>query len=199
MILKRIFEKQKYGFFVDVGAHHPLRFSNTHHFYKKGWRGINIDCNPGSMTSFNKKRRGDINLEYAISDKIEVLKFNKYREPAENTFISDFAEQNNNHNPLLETIELKTVTLDYLLNKNLPFKKVIDFLTIDVEGMDLKVLKSNNWSKYRPKIVLVEDISTRHEFTYDSEIVDFMDSVDYVLLAKTINTLIFRERFFKAF
>ena len=49
MVLRSFFEGQKNykGFFVDVGAHHPYRFSNTLHFYKKGWRGINIDPQPG--------------------------------------------------------------------------------------------------------------------------------------------------------
>jgi len=54
MILRRLFEKQNTGFYVDVGAHHPKRFSNTFFFYKKGWRGINIDAMPNSMSLFNK-------------------------------------------------------------------------------------------------------------------------------------------------
>ena len=49
MILRRLFEKQKLGFYVDVGAHHPKRFSNTYFFYKQGWNGINIDAMPNSM------------------------------------------------------------------------------------------------------------------------------------------------------
>ena len=43
MVLKRIFDKQTKGFYIDVGAHHPKRFSNTYNFYLKGWKGINID------------------------------------------------------------------------------------------------------------------------------------------------------------
>jgi hypothetical protein len=56
MILQRIFENQPCGFYVDVGAHHPKRFSNTYFFYKKGWRGINIEAMVGSRQLFNKMR-----------------------------------------------------------------------------------------------------------------------------------------------
>ena len=48
MILRRIFGDKRLGFYVDVGAHDPRRFSNTYYFYKRGWRGINIEPRPGS-------------------------------------------------------------------------------------------------------------------------------------------------------
>src|SRR6186713_1276577 len=62
LILKRFFSEKSGGFYVDVGAHHPKRFSNTYMFYKEGWSGINIDAMPGSMKLFNKVRSKDINL-----------------------------------------------------------------------------------------------------------------------------------------
>ena len=68
MILRVIFAKQQTGFYVDVGAHHPKRFSNTYFFYKKGWYGINIDATPGIMENFKKMRKRDINLNIGISD-----------------------------------------------------------------------------------------------------------------------------------
>src|SRR5574341_354761 len=61
MILRRIFGNVENGFYVDVGAYHPKRFSNTFYFYKKGWSGINIDAMPGSMKFFTKMRSRDIN------------------------------------------------------------------------------------------------------------------------------------------
>src|SRR5215510_10661697 len=52
LILARLFEGQRRGFYVDVGAHHPRRFSNTFLLYRRGWRGLNIDAAPGSMRLF---------------------------------------------------------------------------------------------------------------------------------------------------
>ena len=198
MILRRIFENRTKGFYVDVGAHHPKRFSNTYYFYQKGWQGINIDCNPGSMKPFKIWRKKDINLECAISDKFEHLKFHAFNEPAVNTFIPDFWEGNKSNYKLLKIIDIEAVTLEYVLTRYLKEHTSIDFLSIDVEGMDLKVLQSNNWSRYRPKIVLVEDINCNEEYLSGSKIITYMNSIEYELYAKTVNTLIFRERFFSS-
>ena len=68
MILKRIFEGVRSGFYIDIGAFHPSKFSNTYYFYLRGWSGINIDPQPGVKSLFDKMRPRDINLELAISD-----------------------------------------------------------------------------------------------------------------------------------
>src|SRR5436309_16100262 len=66
LVLRRIFETQAKGIYVDVGAHHPFRFSNTCLLHKRGWRGINIDAMPGSMTLFERFRPLDVNLELGV-------------------------------------------------------------------------------------------------------------------------------------
>jgi len=62
-VLYRMFQGRfgRPGFYVDVGAHHPTRFSNTYLFYRMGWRGINLDAMPGSMAAFARARPRDIN------------------------------------------------------------------------------------------------------------------------------------------
>ena len=59
-MLYRIFEGRKTGFYVDIGCHHPFRFSNSYLFYKLGWRGICVDPLPGTKALFNKWRPEDI-------------------------------------------------------------------------------------------------------------------------------------------
>ena len=98
MILRRLFEKQQTGFYVDVGAHHPKRFSNTYFFYKKGWRGINIDAMPDSMIPFNKIRPRDINIEKPVSDKKQVLTYYAFNEPALNGFSKELSDTRSNKN-----------------------------------------------------------------------------------------------------
>src|SRR4051794_10306733 len=63
MVLRRVFNNKRGGFFVDVGAHHPRMYSNTYYFYLRDWRGINIDAMPGGMAAFDRMRPGDINVE----------------------------------------------------------------------------------------------------------------------------------------
>ena len=66
LILNRLLENKSNGFFVDVGAHHPVRFSNTYLSYLNGWNGINIDAMPNSMMIFDKIRPRDINIEVGL-------------------------------------------------------------------------------------------------------------------------------------
>src|SRR5262245_5522584 len=89
LLLRRILNGQQKGFYVDVGAHHPMRYSNTYLFYKLGWRGINVDAMPGSMELFRKVRPRDINVEAAISETGEILKYYMMDDPALNGFVSE--------------------------------------------------------------------------------------------------------------
>ncbi|MCW5198180.1 hypothetical protein VU06_00335 [Desulfobulbus sp. F3] len=84
--------KRKKGFYIDIGAHHPKRFSNTFYFYRQGWHGINIDAMPRSMELFNKIRPRDINIEAAISDEKVELTYYMFDEPALNTLSKESAE-----------------------------------------------------------------------------------------------------------
>jgi len=198
MILRRLFEKQDTGFYVDVGAHHPKRFSNTYFFYKQGWRGINIDAMPGSMKLFNKIRHKDINLEKAVADKKQILTYYIFNEPALNSFSSELSEDRNSQgNYFIKfTKDIETVTLDEILDSYLPKNQVIDFLSIDVEGLDFIVLKSINLEKYRPKIILIEILGSSLSEINNNEISKYLINYGYSVYAKAINTVIFIDNNF---
>ncbi len=194
MILSRFFTGKSQGFYVDVGAHHPQRFSNTYHFYLQGWRGINIDAKPGSMEEFNKVRPNDINLEVPIYDSHQVLTYYEFNEPALNSFCYEIIKEQDGlgEYKIISQKKLWTYTLAEILEQYLPGNQEVDFLNVDVEGLDLQVLKSNNWKKYRPKLVLAEDLNASLLSKIDeSKIAVFMDQQDYKLYAKSVNTLIF--------
>jgi FkbM family methyltransferase len=193
LILNRIFEQQKKGFYVDVGAHHPKRFSNTYIFYKKGWHGINIDAMPGGMKLFEKFRPRDINIEKAISDKKQTLTYYIFNEPALNGFSEDLSKlRSNKENYFIKsTKKIETLTLVEVLDKYLPNHREIDFLSIDVEGLDYNVLKSHDFKKYRPKIILIEILESDLDNIYTSEIAKFLNKVDYRVYVKLMNTIFF--------
>lgn len=198
MILRRIFERQKKGYYVDVGAHHPKRFSNTYYFYKYGWNGINIDAQPGSMNLFKKIRPRDINIELPISNKIERLKYYVFNESALSSFskkLSEERNQKNNNYKIVKVIEIYTDTLENVLNKYLPIGQTIDFLSIDVEGHDYAVLLSNNWEKFRPKYVLVEILGKTIDDVKMDKINIFMEKNNYSLYAKCVNTVFYKDGF----
>ena len=83
--------------------------------------------------------------------------------------------------------------LQQVLGKYLPAGQAVDFLSIDVEGLDSQVLKSNDWIKYRPTYVLAEILGGSLHDINQSDIGQFMRGIGYVLCAKTLNTVIFKE------
>ncbi|MGF7079863.1 FkbM family methyltransferase [Mucilaginibacter sp. UYCu711] len=195
LILQRIFNYKNEGFFIDVGAHHPTRFSNTYLFYLKGWRGINIDAMPGSMNSFEKIRPMDINIECPVSDKEEELKYYIFNESALNTFSEEEAKKKNNVDGyyIIEEKKLKAKPLHNILSNHLSDKQEVDFLSIDVEGLDFQVLKSIDWDKVKPKVILAEDLSNDLEAIFESGAVrKYLKSKGYKIFAKTVNTVFYK-------
>lgn len=190
LILLRLFEGKRNGFYIDVGAHHPKRFSNTNLFYKLGWRGINIEPNPESFNLFLKMRPRDINIQLGVSERTGLLKYYFFNDPALNTFDASVVESREKLDGVIpiKTQEIPVDRLDTILLKNFPAGLAIDFMTIDVEGFDYAVLQSNDWRRFRPKIILVEALRMPIEKSLDGEIHQFMKSKGYELCAKTYNT-----------
>ena len=91
---------------------------------------------------------------------------------------------------VVKEIKMKTNRLDDVLDKYMPLGREIDFMSIDVESLDINVLKSNNWSKYKPNIIVVED--AEYDFKMGSEISLFLESCSYKIFARTINTSFFK-------
>ena len=194
LILNRFLNNKKEGFFVDVGAHHPIRFSNTFLFYKKGWSGINIDAMPGSMTKFNKIRPKDINIESGVGLKNDQLTFYQFNESALNTFSKKEAlSKNKNGYEIIKSNLVQVESLENLLDKYLPKNTKIDFLNIDVEGKDEEVLISNNWEKYNPSYILVEILRENYIGDKNSSIKKFLKSRNYIPINKIFDTYIFKR------
>jgi len=136
-------------------VNHPKKFSNTYLLYKSGWSGINIDMEADKISLFNMARSRDWNVLSPISDKkekVNVYRFGKFG--VGSTIDYKFAVDTGN--AVYGTAELLSKTLDEVIEDS-PYKaKQIDVLSIDVEGMDYKVLSSLSLEKYRPKIIIVE-------------------------------------------
>ena len=193
ILLSRIFGEQAEGFYVDVGAHHPRRFSNTCFFYKRGWRGINIDALPGSMKVFQKLRPHDINLELAVSEREQVLTYYMFNEPALNGFSKTISEKRQTDEyKITNTIDVLAFPLYVILDKHLPLGQSIDFLSVDVEGLDLQVLESNDWKKYSPKVILVEILANNLTAIENDPVYNYMVNQGYILFAKLFFTCIFK-------
>jgi FkbM family methyltransferase len=199
MVLRRFLGEVDSGFYVDIGAHHPKRFSNTYMFYQKGWSGINVDATPGSMKIFEMLRPRDLCLEVAIAKERKEMTFFMFNEPALNTFDETLVLkriQETNYR-VISKQKLYTTTLEQILRDNLPRGKKIDFLSIDVEGLDLEVLESNNWQLFKPHFILVECLCSSILGINENKTYQYLTEKGYSCVAKTYNTLFFQYHDFK--
>jgi len=194
LILNRFFGSQETGFYVDVGAHHPTRFSNTFIFYLRGWRGINVEPTPGSKKVFGDIRPEDLTIECAIG-RPETLLFHVFNEGALNTFSAQKAEEicKNPNYAIINRIPIEKIPLATVLDTHVPIEKTISFLNIDAEDVDLEVAESNDWNKYRPNVVLIENHERKGEVGR-APIRDFMAGQNYRLAFRTVNTDFFVKR-----
>lgn len=187
------------GFWVDIGAHDPVRYSNTKIFSERGWRGINVDALPEAIVKFKKMRRRDINVNVGIGPSRGELDYYMFSDHAVNTFSVDFAKkiQNDPLTPFkfIGIKKVKVITLKELLDQYLSEDKIIDFFTIDTEGLDLTILQSNDWLKYRPKYILIEiHRNGKNAEILTSDVACYLKERNYEFVAQGFCTTLFARK-----
>ena len=191
IILREILKKEiSNGFYIDVGCFHPKKFSNTYMLYKKGWSGINIDMEEDKISLFNMVRPRDLNILSPISDKEEDVTLYRYSKYGlGSTIDKKIAFETSDH--IYDKTIVKTRTLNQVINES-PYKDTqIDVLSIDVEGVDFKVLKSLNIEKYSPKVIIIEDHHKKIEDILETDTFKFLDQNNYILRSWSFYSLIF--------
>jgi FkbM family methyltransferase len=149
---------------------------------------MNIDGDSNAVDYLNKKRKRDINLHAYIAIDNKVKTFVKFDESALNTFSKSLVKEYKNLGYKVTSLQkVKTTSLKKILDKHLPKKSPIDFMSVDVEGLELVVLKSNDWKKYRPKLIIVEILDSYSlKSVTNSSITKFLAKKGYTLSMKTI-------------
>ncbi len=198
LVLESFLYQRKTGFYVDVGAHHPSRYSNTYFFYRKGWRGINIDAAADAMEAFRRQRPDDINLVAAVGHPGTQRELTIFDEGAVTTLSAEFADRVRDEMgfQIVRSEKVQPESLAAILDQHLPSGQKITFLTVDVEGLDLEVLQSNAWERYRPAMVLAEHHGENLGGTTIAEAVDspvaaYLGKLEYQMVAKTARTIFF--------
>lgn len=157
LIIDKYFNHKRTGFYIDIGAYHPEINNNTNFFYKKGWSGINIEPNPARIRLFKKTRTKDININVGIGSLEKKAIFYEFEAAGLSTFSKQEADAMVAVGHRIKSkIKIQMYRLKDVIKKYA--KKEIDFISIDTEGLDLEVLRSNNWKKYRPKLLCIETI-----------------------------------------
>ena len=183
------FKNKKNGFYVDVGAYHPIERNNTVILYKQGWEGVNIDISSFSIKLFNHLRPRDINLNLAISkNEGDVEMYFQKKLSQLSTIKKNQAEKSFQGNIKIKKINSKTLT-SVLDNSRFKGRK-IDLLDIDVEGADIDVLESLDFGRYSPEIICVEVIEKNNE---DSHIFNFLREKDYKKIWSGVFSHVFKK------
>lgn len=159
-ILSNIFNYMipvKNGFYIDIGAYHPYKHSNTYLLYKAGWTGINVDPRPGSKGLFDSVRKLDKNVEAGIGGSDGTM---TYYIVDENSTMNSFSKENlerlNMLTQVKRTEEVPVFTVSSLLKKY-PEVKAVDFMNIDTEGFEMEILKGIDFNApTAPKVISIE-------------------------------------------
>lgn len=143
------------GFYVDVGCNHPQRFSNTFEFYKKGWRGINIDANSGLIDEHRRIRREDTSVCAVVSDEERDIVFTEFKDSLISSVSDSHVDQWKSVREIKEQRTVRAETLNAILERHQAPHR-FDLLSIDVEDHDFEVLSSLDLEKYRPSVIVIE-------------------------------------------
>jgi FkbM family methyltransferase len=174
------------GYHVDVGAFHPLLLSNTYDFYRKGWRGLCIDANPDMADLFARFRPNDKFIHSAVGAQAGSIEMALFSDGTFNCLAEHLADVPEQIRNTARRVTVPIQPLSAILAQHNIAQ--VDLLNVDCEGNDLKVLESNDWKRWRPKVICVEDHADNWT---QSDIAQYLNSVGYVLKYRAVFTSIF--------
>ncbi len=186
MVIDRYLDKNKPLTYIDVGSNHPVKFSNTYLFYLRGGKGVHIEPNSQFLPLYKKYRPKDKFLNYGLSDHLSFLTFYEMFPDVGSSFSFDnMKEEIKKGSILVSKKKIKVITLKEVFEKILKVNYV-DLISIDTEKFDLKVLKGNDWKRYRSKIICIEKFNQR--------IYPFLNKAGYRQVYENANNSIFLSK-----
>lgn len=191
LFLINYFKEISKGYYVDIGCHHPKRFSNTYLLYKKGWNGINVDANKWTIFLFNLFRRRDANFCVVLSDSSHPVVFYEFNESALNGILST--------ERVAKLVELgihpkreKKITpipiQDFIEQKKLKDRK-INFFKIDVEGLDFEIIKKIDLKNINIDLLMIEKSDEKE----NKRIIQFLKEQSYDLIYESNRNFILKK------
>ncbi len=198
VILHKLFgRKFSNGFYVDIGAHHPFRQSNTAYLWMMGWRGINVDASQTSIAAFNKTRTGDVNIWSAVVDpataagKTEIELFSSQDLDLCATCDPQLAnERGASRSTLVPCTTLKSIIND----RAAKLTKSIEVMNIDIEGFDQAAIADMAEWTIKPKVICIEIYENSVREVLASPACALLEGFGYVMICRVGPTAIFELR-----
>ncbi|MEH6420890.1 FkbM family methyltransferase [Pseudomonas sp. CGJS7] len=181
------------GFYVDLGCYHPRLCSNTKLLHERGWSGINVDANPFMIQEFERDRPNDTNLNIAIGAERGQARFRLFHDWASsNTTSAEFADYIAKREgiDIAREITTEVYPLRDILERHGGDRRV-DFLNIDIESVDIQALESNDWQRYRPALLAIEDFDFEFATPDSSPIYRYLIDQGYDMVSRCVFTSFF--------
>ncbi|MFZ5570636.1 MAG: FkbM family methyltransferase [Thermodesulfobacteriota bacterium] len=183
--------------YLDIGAHDPFFINNTYLFYKKGSNGINVEPNPILLDKFLKYRPNDTNICAGVCNEDGEQDYYMMSSPSMNTFSEEEANKLESETSIkiLRKIKIKTISLSTILN-NYCRGIFPDFLSLDVEGLELDILKAIDFCKCFPKVICIETLtySENKSEKKEEDIINYIKENGFLLYADTYINSIFVKK-----
>ncbi|WP_019877483.1 FkbM family methyltransferase [Sporichthya polymorpha] len=158
ILLAAFFHGVSAGRYVDLGANDPFIDSVTKRFYDLGWRGVNIEPIRRHHEALTKDRPNDVNLCVGVSNAPGRVQFREYLGDGLSTFSPQMVDQRAGEPGEVTSnywdyeVEVRTLR-DVLAEADLP---QINFMKVDVEGLEYEALEGNDWDRFRPEVICIE-------------------------------------------
>ena len=179
--------------YVDIGAHHPRRYSTTFLLYRLGWTGLLVEPNPSLAQELRRGRRRDMVEQCAVSDSSGTATFYVYENPCYSTLSAEHAARLQDEQGMraLHQIVTPVRPLRELVNAYPDVFRRAELLKVDAEAHDIEVLRSNDWSQFRPRFVVAEMLGEVAQTAPRAEVALFLFERGYRLRSFLYHSAIF--------
>jgi FkbM family methyltransferase len=181
------------GFYVDIGCHDPVQLSNTLLLYQAGWRGVNVDAQPRIVAEVARQRPGDRCVCALVGEPAQQRELVVFGDGALSTADPTLAAAWAEKSPVVARLPMETRSLSDILDEHGPIPTV-DFLNVDVEGMELEVLSSLDFARYDVRLLAAEIHGLSLASPSSAPLVQFLDGRGFVLIAYNGLTAFFEQR-----
>jgi FkbM family methyltransferase len=165
VVLSRAFADQKVGFYIDIGACHPVDDSVTLHFYERGWHGVNVEPDRDLHAQLQQSRLRDVNLLAAVAQTRGRMEFHPTGTRGHGTLDTSLASERSVGRA---AERVPTFRLSDVIDCYGPDAREIDFLKIDVEGWEAEVIASGDWVRHRARVLVIEAVDDKGHPSHQS-------------------------------
>lgn len=143
------------GFFLEAGAFHPVRLSQTYLLERRGWHGVLVEPLPDQVTEFIEKRPNSRLIKKAIGAPDQSGTDLTFFVPGGEPSLARLAGSSEQPAPGERALRVQLTTLSEILSEAKVAR--LDYLSLDLEGYELAALRGLDFNRWQPKLILIED------------------------------------------